>query len=55
MRSIVEFKNIFKSYPGVIANDDVSFNIKEQSIHAILGENGAEVNISKNFIWSCKT
>jgi general nucleoside transport system ATP-binding protein len=30
-----------KSYPGVRANDDVSFAIKRGEIHALLGENGA--------------
>ena len=41
MKPIVEFKNITKSYPGVIANKNISFSIQPNSIHAILGENGA--------------
>ncbi len=41
MLNIIEFKNISKSYPGVVANDNISFKIKSHSIHAILGENGA--------------
>ncbi len=30
-----------KAYPGVIANDAVSFDIRRGEIHALLGENGA--------------
>ncbi|WP_299359308.1 ABC transporter ATP-binding protein [uncultured Paracoccus sp.] len=30
-----------KSYPGVRANDDVSFSVAPGEIHALLGENGA--------------
>ena len=41
MQPIVEFQNICKEYPGVVANNNVSFEITRQSIHAILGENGA--------------
>lgn len=39
--SLLEMRNIRKAFPGVIANDDVSFNVKKGEIHALLGENGA--------------
>ena len=38
---LLSIKNITKSYPGVIANDNVKVNIKFNEIHALLGENGA--------------
>ena len=39
--SFIEFINITKKFPRVIANDNVSFDIKKSSVHALLGENGA--------------
>ena len=38
---ILTIKNISKSFPKVIANKNVSFNIKRNTVHALLGENGA--------------
>ena len=38
---LLEINNICKKYPGVIANNNVSFNIRDGKIHALLGENGA--------------
>ncbi len=38
---LLEMEGITKAFPGVIANDDVSFKIGHGEIHALLGENGA--------------
>src|SRR5690554_4571078 len=38
---IVEMKHITKRFPGIVANDDVTMQIKKGEIYAILGENGA--------------
>lgn len=41
MDKIVELKNISKLFPGVLALDDVSIDIKRGEVHGLLGENGA--------------
>ena len=40
-RYIVEMINITKRFPGIVANDHVTLQVKEGEIHALLGENGA--------------
>ncbi|MGD8623331.1 MAG: ABC transporter ATP-binding protein [Anaerolineae bacterium] len=37
----VEMRGIVKRFPGVLANDDVDFDLRTGEIHALLGENGA--------------
>ena len=37
----LELKNIRKTYPAVVANDQVSLQVQPGEIHAVLGENGA--------------
>jgi len=39
--NVVEIQNLVKVFPGVRAVDDVSFNIKRNTIHCLVGENGA--------------
>ena len=41
MNTLVEFKKISKSFPGVQALKDVSITIESNTIHALVGENGA--------------
>ena len=40
-QNILEMRHIRKEFPGVIALDDVDFNVREGEIHALVGENGA--------------
>ena len=38
---MLEIRNVSKSFSGVSALDDVSFNVRNGEIHAVVGENGA--------------
>lgn len=38
---ILDIRNITKTFPGVKALTDVSFQVKKGSVHALMGENGA--------------
>jgi ABC-type uncharacterized transport system ATPase subunit len=40
-RPLLALTGISKSFPGTLANDDVSLTVREGEIHALLGENGA--------------
>ena len=37
----IEMRNITKRFPGIIANDNITLQLKRGEIHALLGENGA--------------
>jgi len=37
----IEMLNITKTFPGIIANDDVTLRVAKNEVHALLGENGA--------------
>lgn len=38
---IVEMKGISKRFPGVLALNDVKFNLRPGTVHSLMGENGA--------------
>jgi galactofuranose transport system ATP-binding protein len=40
-QSLVTMKGIAKSFPGVVALEDVDFSLRKGEIHALMGENGA--------------
>lgn len=41
MSYVIEMLNITKRFPGIVANDNITFQVKQGEIHALLGENGA--------------
>ena len=41
MEYVVEMLNIRKEFPGIVANDNITLQLKEGEVHALLGENGA--------------
>ena len=41
MENVVEMRGISKSFPGILANDDITLELRKGEVHALLGENGA--------------
>ena len=41
MKTYLEFLSVRKTFPGVVALDNVSLQVKEGSVHGLIGENGA--------------
>jgi general nucleoside transport system ATP-binding protein len=49
--TILRLENIRKTFPGVIANDDVNLEVRSGEIHALLGENGAGKTTLMNCVY----
>lgn len=47
----VEMKGIVKTFPGVVANDNVDLQLQYGKIHALLGENGAGKTTLMNVLY----
>lgn len=41
MAFVIEMLGITKDFPGIRANDNVTLQVEERAVHALLGENGA--------------
>lgn len=51
MEKVIEMKGVTKVFPGIIANDNVDFDLNKGEIHVLLGENGAGKTTLMNILY----
>ena len=52
---IVSFRHVSMQFPGVLANDDVSLDIRRGEVFALVGENGAGKSTLMNILYGMNT
>mgnify|MGYP000638759698 CR=1 FL=1 len=50
---VIEMLNITKRFPGIVANDNITLQLKRGEIHALLGENGAGKSTLMSVLLDC--
>ncbi|MBS4751090.1 ATP-binding cassette domain-containing protein [Granulicatella sp. zg-ZJ] len=51
MAYAIELRNITKQFPGVLANDNITLKVEENTVHSILGENGSGKSTLMNVLF----
>ncbi|MBX4384205.1 ATP-binding cassette domain-containing protein, partial [Mycobacterium tuberculosis] len=51
MEYVIEMLNIRKEFPGIVANNNITLQVKPGEIHALLGENGAGKSTLMNVLF----
>ena len=49
--TVLELRNVSKRFPGVVALDDVSFDLRAGEVHVLVGENGAGKSTTIRTSW----
>ena len=52
---VIKFEHITMQFPGVLANDDVSLEIRQGEVFALIGENGAGKSTLMNILYGIQT
>ena len=51
MVPVLDVRDVTKTFPGVIANEDITFALDQGEIHCLLGENGAGTSTLMNVVF----